>query len=793
MRLTVAQRVTSVVLGAIVAALIGAASASASSTVLSQNWESGIGSWTATGFWHVQTHPETIAVKSPDINPDLVTLPDSGSLPSAYEGTNVAWYGQASTGTYCGSDFATVTQSPKDGCTSNGANSGTLTSPSFSLSGAASAIMRFAAWWEVEGVEANGFDLMNVEYSIDGGSTWNQAGTLSPANNPQGKADQPYSNNGLGASPSWKQYLVDLSPAAGQSNVQVRFNFATGDQLYNGFRGWLVDAISIDTPFDAGAPQISSVGTCSGPSQPAPVWAVNGQNFVEGSQVLLDGAQDTAAAIEASDRIEIPATTLGQHTVEVVSPNKTTSNTFSFSADNCNSPGQVANGSGKRPTATQVGCNFIIETLSDTCTATVGDAAAPPRSAPTGPVSFSSAGDLGVFSAGKTCNLVSTPLSPGVASCSVQYVPPTNGPLPTISALYAGDTTHAPSGGGSGFILASVDGSGDACNAATPAVARMGVPPLRAAAGGRSARAGAIRAALNQYSYPNSSSSFGDTMGYYASLCARTVQTGVGRAVQAGGVLLGGGIITAGVLAPDPEPASKTGLVVGSVALGGFVAGTGVYTGQQIVNSANSAIQDPPDRHYRQIAKPRRPRKVTVHAGKGLTPAAASALQTLITTELRAGSLASAMRISLDRAGGARRAHNGKWQGRQMTAAVGDARQLAGLCGAIVPEIQNAATFASQSATLRRATPARNLTRFEREARHRMPIRMAHLLETLGASRADLSAIRRAAQRASLKQVPVSVAALLQGTQLTTAYRETARALLFFVADPQIVAQTQLR
>src|SRR5438445_10728357 len=53
------------------AALLGPlASAARASTVLSQGWESGLGGWTVVGdFWHVQTHPEAISVKSPDINP----------------------------------------------------------------------------------------------------------------------------------------------------------------------------------------------------------------------------------------------------------------------------------------------------------------------------------------------------------------------------------------------------------------------------------------------------------------------------------------------------------------------------------------------------------------------------------------------------------------------------------------------------------------------------------------------------------------------------------------------------
>src|ERR1700738_2638099 len=107
--------------------LVAGSFAQASASVISQDWESGLGTWTVSGdFWHVQEHPETISVLSPDINPRLVTLPDAGQLPSAHGGTHAAWFGEASTGTFCGSNFATVTQAAKEGCTSTRAYAGQL-------------------------------------------------------------------------------------------------------------------------------------------------------------------------------------------------------------------------------------------------------------------------------------------------------------------------------------------------------------------------------------------------------------------------------------------------------------------------------------------------------------------------------------------------------------------------------------------------------------------------------------------------------------------------------------------
>ncbi len=96
-------------------------------------------------------------------------------------------------------------------------------------------------------------------------------------------------------------------------------------------------------------------------------------------------------------------------------------------------------------TATQVICNLVIATASDTCTATVGGAAT--FGNPTGAVKFTSTNG-GVFSAGNSCNLVPTPFSGSVSSCSVQFLPPTNpSSLPAITASYLGDAHHNPSSG----------------------------------------------------------------------------------------------------------------------------------------------------------------------------------------------------------------------------------------------------------------------------------------------------------------------------------------------------------
>lgn len=106
----------------------------------SADFETGVpaGGWTfdpASGpggpLWQVPTNPTSISVKSPEVNPQLVTLPDAGVLPVPPSGSQrYAWFGNAASGTFCGPDFAsrdvapdtTITSGPPSSTASPDAN-----------------------------------------------------------------------------------------------------------------------------------------------------------------------------------------------------------------------------------------------------------------------------------------------------------------------------------------------------------------------------------------------------------------------------------------------------------------------------------------------------------------------------------------------------------------------------------------------------------------------------------------------------------------------------------------------
>ncbi|PIQ39509.1 MAG: hypothetical protein COW58_11260, partial [Thalassolituus sp. CG17_big_fil_post_rev_8_21_14_2_50_53_8] len=189
---------------------------------------------------------------------DLVLLaPDdtsAGKVPDPLS-NRACWYGQAASGGVTQGNFLGEPEEPQeelDGGTSLTPNGGAIVSPDIDLSAETGPLsLTFRTWWEIEAVNPNenGFDLMTIEYSTDD-IQWTPIARLNPLSDPVGLDDQdraplPYSNRGYNKAPAWLwQEPIDISDLAGEQ-IKLRFRFNTQDELYNGFRGWLVDDISI--------------------------------------------------------------------------------------------------------------------------------------------------------------------------------------------------------------------------------------------------------------------------------------------------------------------------------------------------------------------------------------------------------------------------------------------------------------------------------------------------------------------------------------------------------------------
>ena len=207
-------------------------------------------------LWH--SHNAGLDIINQALTNDLVLLaPDdtsAGKVPDPLS-NRACWYGQAASGDVTQGNFLGEPEEPQeelDGGTSLTPNGGAIVSPDIDLSAETGPLsLTFRTWWEIEAVNPNenGFDLMTIEYSTDD-IQWTPIARLNPLSDPVGLDDQdraplPYSNRGYNKAPAWLwQEPIDISDLAGEQ-IKLRFRFNTQDELYNGFRGWLVDDISI--------------------------------------------------------------------------------------------------------------------------------------------------------------------------------------------------------------------------------------------------------------------------------------------------------------------------------------------------------------------------------------------------------------------------------------------------------------------------------------------------------------------------------------------------------------------
>ena len=175
-----------------------------------------------------------------------------GKVPEPLQGNTAYWYGDKLNGNFIGALSDSSTALEFDGGTSQYDNTGELISPVINLSQYQAPLsLSFKTWWEIESVNPNnqGFDLMNILVSTDGGNSFKTLARLNPLADPSSayeRAPIPYSNLGFNLAPAAvQQEAISLDEYAGKANVQLKFQFRTVDQLYNGFRGWMIDDVVI--------------------------------------------------------------------------------------------------------------------------------------------------------------------------------------------------------------------------------------------------------------------------------------------------------------------------------------------------------------------------------------------------------------------------------------------------------------------------------------------------------------------------------------------------------------------
>ena len=278
-------------------------------SIFDDDMESGLNGWSSTGFWHQVINPQTIQVAD-EIRNNFVQLPDNGYLPSCTSGTTCWWYGEDVTGTFIGADYPV--QEALSGGTSLSANTGDLISPMIDLSNVNTAILSFNTWWEIEGVDTPNYDLMHVEISTDGGSTFQTLGNLNPLDDANTDSFIPYSTSGVNQPGVWGRFYFDLSQFAG-STVNIRFRFDTVDSLYNGFRGWFIDDVQVNTE---GLPLLNVDSVSPSVAHAGDLVNIFGSGFLQNAVVTIGGTSATISVI-FHDKILAYVPALGNGTYDV--------------------------------------------------------------------------------------------------------------------------------------------------------------------------------------------------------------------------------------------------------------------------------------------------------------------------------------------------------------------------------------------------------------------------------------------------------------------------------------------
>ncbi|MBN2451063.1 MAG: IPT/TIG domain-containing protein, partial [Lentisphaeria bacterium] len=292
------------------------------SVLFVEGFETGAPGWTSTveeGIvdWGVVAGPQTIAILNPEINPTLVSLPDSGYLPSAKEGSRIMWFGDPMAddgakaprgrGTFLGLYNAGI-QADKNGGRSTDTQTAMLLSPPIDMTAATEGRVSFWTWWEAEGVDiADGqYDQMELYAVVEG--TDYPLGSINPLNDVDGESFRPYSSGGLGQPGTWLLVTFDLSDYVGNV-LQIGFRFDSRDNLYNGFRGWAIDGVTVSA--DATPPPIiTDIVPPAG--VPGDLIVLYGENFVGGADVYLDGILVTSAVVSTNlIQFEVPSAAVG--------------------------------------------------------------------------------------------------------------------------------------------------------------------------------------------------------------------------------------------------------------------------------------------------------------------------------------------------------------------------------------------------------------------------------------------------------------------------------------------------
>ena len=184
---------------------------------------------------------------------------------------------------------------------------------------------------------------------------------------------------------------------------------------------------------------------------------------------------------------------------------------------------------------------------------------------------------------------------------------------------------------------------------------------------------------------------------------------------------------------------------------------------------------DPPDAHYKQLARPRIGHPPLVPTTGTLGQQVGPAINALLEQQAEQAGISRALELSRNRAGGAHRAHNRAWERRQMLAVARYSAALAKALGRVAPGMAAAAAavrptvlggllFTSANAEQARADVAA----------HGLPSSVVASLKGVGATPASISGLAKSVQTASAQSAPLSFDAAFNDPNIAAACSRAA-------------------
>jgi len=456
----------------------------------------------------------------------------------------------------------------------------------------------------------------------------------------------------------------------------------------------------------------------------------------------------------------------------------------------------------RRPTGASVACNRgPMPTDPSICTATIGDAGPPPRVSPAGKVNWRVTGKGSLSS--KTCTLKPSVYGIGISFCEVTYRPGIGNTTPggtqiPVVAEYEGSSVHLPTSREHRLVDARIidPGTGelgpsdDECNATADGLAKP-------------ARASLNRGYDDPKKYGKDEGSFAAgwrrTKWCFFSLGNITVNGGMATVKVAGGV--GATVaVTGGVgVATIPEGG------IGGVAVTASVGATMVkYVAKESIESAGDSLgalvksqEDPPDPRFKALVKVKRIRTAKI-VGKGSARARRNAtlIGAWLKSSARVQALSGALGATIDKAGGARKAGNTAWEGRQMRQAIKLSRSLADEFDRMRPLGQRMSALMAKTGAARAKPPAKRLNAVRRQiARKGFTKAQIKVLKEFRVSASVRKALQSDASNRKVKTSEMFKApiAVLNKKALVDTPAGMARYFRLWAADPQVQLRATLR